>query len=192
LAGVSEEVVDASDEVAFEAADRFSVAFPVAALLGEVDRGPGVVEDLGEREHVEGVVELAVAAGIEAVAVGAFGGDGDGGASGEARELRVAGEPVDPGDLADQLGCDQHAHARLGQELRRDLPDQAGQLLIEPVIARVSSRTRRIMSRAICTCTVVWARRRRCAILVCQPGESGHAEGSPSQATDRGAASAVR
>ncbi len=60
------------------------------------------------------------------------GGDRDGGASGEARELRVAGEPVDPGDLADQLGRDQHAHACLGQQLRRDLPDQAGELLIEP------------------------------------------------------------
>jgi hypothetical protein len=29
--------------------------------------------------------------------------------------LRVVGEPVDPGDLADQLGRDQHAEALLGQ-----------------------------------------------------------------------------
>ena len=63
-------MVDASDEVAFEAADRFFAGLPVASLLGEVDRGPRVVEDLGEREHVEGVVELTVPAGVEAVAVG--------------------------------------------------------------------------------------------------------------------------
>ena len=41
--GVVEEVVDASDEVAFEAADRFSVRLAVLALFGQVDRGPGVV-----------------------------------------------------------------------------------------------------------------------------------------------------
>ena len=61
------------------------------------------------REHVERVVELTVAAGVEAVAVGPSGGDRDRRASGDARELRVAGEPVDPGDLADQLRRDQHA-----------------------------------------------------------------------------------
>jgi len=66
-------VVDAAYEVAFEAADRFSVALPVAALFGEVNRGPRVVEHLGEREHVERVVELTVPAGVEAVAVGPSG-----------------------------------------------------------------------------------------------------------------------
>jgi hypothetical protein len=66
-------VVDAADEVAFEAADRFSVALPVGALFSEVHRGPWVVEDLGEREHVERVVELTVAARVEAVAVGPSG-----------------------------------------------------------------------------------------------------------------------
>jgi hypothetical protein len=65
-----EEVVDASDEVAFEAADGFFVGLGVAALFGDLDRGPRVVEDFGEREHVERVVELTVPAGIEAVAVG--------------------------------------------------------------------------------------------------------------------------
>jgi hypothetical protein len=76
-------------------------------------------------------LSLAVAAGVKAMAVGAAGGDGDGGASREAGELRVAGEPVDPGDLADQLGRDQDAQALLGQQLRRDLPDEAGELLVE-------------------------------------------------------------
>ena len=69
--GVAEEVVDAADEVAFGAADRFSVALPVAALFGEVNRGPRVVEDLGEREHAQRVVELTVPARVETVTVGA-------------------------------------------------------------------------------------------------------------------------
>jgi hypothetical protein len=36
--------------------------------------------------------------------------------------LRVAGEPVDPGDLTDQLGRDQHAQALLRQQLWRGQP----------------------------------------------------------------------
>jgi len=43
------------------------------------------------------------------------GGDRDGGAAGEASELGVAGEPADPGGLADQLGGDQNAEAVLGE-----------------------------------------------------------------------------
>jgi len=77
------------------------------AVWGDVGRGLRVVENLGEGEHVERVVELTVPAGVQAVAIGASGGDGDRGASGDARELGVAGEPADPGDLADQLRGDQ-------------------------------------------------------------------------------------
>ena len=57
-------MVDAADEVAFEAADRFGVGLAFGALLGDVLGGLGVVADAGEREHVEGVVELA-AVGLE-------------------------------------------------------------------------------------------------------------------------------
>ncbi len=71
LAGAAEEGVDASDEVAFEAADRFALSFAALALFGDVDGGLGVVADSAEREHVDGVVELAVAAAVQAVAVGA-------------------------------------------------------------------------------------------------------------------------
>ena len=66
-------MVDAADEVAFEAADRFAFGLAVGALFGEVDGGAGVVADPDDREHVEGAVEPAVAAGVEAVAVGASG-----------------------------------------------------------------------------------------------------------------------
>ena len=53
-----------ADEVAFEAADGVFVGLAVGAVFGEVDRGSGVVADLDDREQVEGVVELAVAAGV--------------------------------------------------------------------------------------------------------------------------------
>jgi hypothetical protein len=63
------EVVDAADEVAFEAADGFAFGLAVSPLLGEVDVGAGVVGDADDGEHVEGAVESAVAAGVQAVAV---------------------------------------------------------------------------------------------------------------------------
>ena len=82
-------MVDAADEVAFEAADRFAFGLAVGALLGEVDRGAGVAAIRMIGEHVEGAVEAAVAARIEAVAVSASAGDGDRGAAGQAGELGV-------------------------------------------------------------------------------------------------------
>jgi hypothetical protein len=110
-----EEVVDAADEVAFEAADRFWVGLSAGALFGDVEGGLGVVVDAGEREHVERVVELAVAAAVEAVAVGASRGDGDRRAPREASELRVGLEAVDAADLTEQLRRDQHPDSLLGQ-----------------------------------------------------------------------------
>src|SRR5689334_12979903 len=102
----------------FETSDRFAVGLAAFALSGDVQGGLRVKPDLADGEHVNGVVELAVAAAVEAVAVGASGGHRDGGAPGDARELCIAGEPVDASDLADQFGGGDHAEPALGQELR--------------------------------------------------------------------------
>src|ERR1700733_13262730 len=119
--GIVEEVVDAAGEVAFEVADGFAFGFAVGALSGEVDGGAWIGADADDCEHVEGAVESSVAAGVEAVAVGASGGDGDWGAAGEAGELGVGAKAVDPGDLADEFGREEHADPGFGQQLRRDL-----------------------------------------------------------------------
>jgi hypothetical protein len=62
--GVFEEVVDAADELAFEAANRFLVGLASGTLFGDVDGGRRVVAELDDCEHVKGMVELSVAAGI--------------------------------------------------------------------------------------------------------------------------------
>jgi hypothetical protein len=46
-------------------------------------------------------------------------------------ELGVAREPVRSGDLADEFGGGQRAAARLGDQLRRELADQLGDLALE-------------------------------------------------------------
>ena len=79
-------------------------------------------------EAVQGAVELAVAAAVEAVAVGLTGGGGDRCGPAAARELGVGGEAVGAGDLADQLGGGQRAAAALCEQLRGVALDERGEL----------------------------------------------------------------
>src|SRR3954469_18310438 len=64
-----EDVPDAAGEVAFEAADRFSFALAFGELFGHVVAGLGVAARAGDGDAVQGGVDLAVAAAVEAVAV---------------------------------------------------------------------------------------------------------------------------
>lgn len=64
---MAELLVDGVGEVALERAQgvAFAAAFGAAAL--EIGAGAGVVASLGERHHVQGVVEPPVAAPVEPV-----------------------------------------------------------------------------------------------------------------------------
>ena len=65
--GLGEELVEAACEVSFEAAERAFGGFAFGVLAGEVGAGCGVVAGAGDRDDVQGVVELAVAAAVEPV-----------------------------------------------------------------------------------------------------------------------------
>jgi hypothetical protein len=67
--GGFEGVVDHAGEGAFEAADGVAAAFPFGLFAFEVGACGGVVAGLCDGDAVEGGVELAVAAGVEAVAL---------------------------------------------------------------------------------------------------------------------------
>jgi hypothetical protein len=124
-------VPDAAGEVAFEAADRFAGALALGAFAVEIVAGLGVAAGAGDGDAVDRGVDLAVAAAVEAVAVGRAGADGDWCQAGGARELGVGGEAGGAGDLADELGCRQWPEAGLGEQLRRDLRDELGDLGLE-------------------------------------------------------------
>src|SRR4051794_6717329 len=111
--GRLEEVPDAAGEVAFEAADGFFGALAFGAFAGDVVLGFGVAAQAGDGDAVDRGVDLAVAAAVEAVAVGLAGTDWDRGDAGGPGELGVACEATGAGDLADQLGGDQRAEAGL-------------------------------------------------------------------------------
>ena len=130
-AGGLEQVPDASGEVAFEAADGVFGALAFGAFAGDVVLGFGVAAQAGDGDAVDGRVDLAVAAAVEPVAVGLAGADRDRSDAGGAGELGVGGEPLGAGDLADELGRGQGPEAGLGEQVRRDLGDQVGDLGFE-------------------------------------------------------------
>jgi hypothetical protein len=99
-----EQVPEAAGEVAFEAADGFLGALAFGAFAGDVVLGLGVAAQTGHVDAVDGGVDLAVAAAVEAVAVGLVGAGGDRSDAGGAGELGVAGEPARAGDLANEFG----------------------------------------------------------------------------------------
>jgi hypothetical protein len=64
---VLEGVVDGACELSFEAAECFAAALSFGVFAGEVGARRWVDACLGDRDSVEGAVELAVAAAIESV-----------------------------------------------------------------------------------------------------------------------------
>jgi len=122
--GRLEEVPDPAGEVAFEAAHGFEAGLAFGAFAGQVVLGLGVAAGAGERDAVNRGVELAVAAAVQAVAVGLAGADRDRGDAGGAGELGFGAKAAGAGDLAEQLGRGQGPEAGLGEQLRRGRLDE--------------------------------------------------------------------
>ena len=74
-----DQVPDAAGDMAFEAADGVAVGLAFGAFACDVGLGLCVATRAGDGDAVNGGVDLAVAAAVEAVAVGLAGADGDGG-----------------------------------------------------------------------------------------------------------------
>jgi len=66
LGAVDESGADAAREVALEAAQRFPAAFALGLFAREVAGGLRVEAGFADREAVQGAVELAVAAVVQA------------------------------------------------------------------------------------------------------------------------------
>ena len=128
--GRLEQVPDAAGEVALEAADGFAGALAFGAFAGDVVAGLGVAARAGDGDAVDGGVDLAVAAAVEPVAVGVARADRDRRDAGGAGELGLAAEALGAGDLADELGGGQRPEAGLGEQLRRELRDELGDLAL--------------------------------------------------------------
>ena len=80
-------------ELAFDAAAGLAFGLPGGEQAGVVAGGLGVVADAVERDHVQGAVELAVAAAVEPVALLATAGGIDRTGACQGRERGLAGHP---------------------------------------------------------------------------------------------------
>jgi hypothetical protein len=65
--GKREEVVEASGEVTFEAAERALLGLAFGLFASDVRAGRGIAQEAGQGDDVERVVELAVAAAVQPV-----------------------------------------------------------------------------------------------------------------------------
>src|SRR5688500_16891510 len=99
-----EGVEDDAGELALQAADGFAAALAFGLFAFEVGAGGWVDARLGDRDAVQGAVELAVAAAIEPVAAVLAGAGFEWCDAGVTGELGICLEACDRTDLAQQLG----------------------------------------------------------------------------------------
>jgi len=89
-----------------------------------------VAAGAGDDHAVKRGVDLAVAALVESLALRVARAGRDRCDAGGAGQLCRGGEALRAGDLADELGGDQRPEPGLGQQLRRDLGDELGDLAL--------------------------------------------------------------
>ena len=144
--------VDGAGEVSFEAAEGFAAALPFGLFAFHVGACGRVDAGLGDRDLVQGPVELAVAAAVESVASVFAAACFEWCDAGVAGELGVGGEAVDRADLAEQFrgrdgaAAGQRPQTRRhrccsGREVAFGLSDRAGQ---RPAAADELPRDRRL------------------------------------------------
>src|SRR5262245_50268637 len=127
-----EAAVDDFGEVAFQRSSCFAWCLALGDLAGEVGACGRVVAGLDDRDAVEGGVELAVAAAVEAVAAGCFAGAaGDGCGAAEAGEGGGVAEAADVAGVRDHAGGDLSAGAVQVVERVAVLGEQCGDLGVE-------------------------------------------------------------
>src|SRR3954451_9044815 len=127
-----ERVVELARDVALEAADDLGLGLAFGGTpRGVGGRALGVAPAAG-RAHVQRAVGVAVAAVVEAVAVGASAGDGDRAGGAERREGRLVAQTLDV--LAgghEQRGGVSGADRDAVEGDRRGLGDELRELLVE-------------------------------------------------------------
>jgi hypothetical protein len=136
-------VEDDADEQSFQAAECLAAALALAAFAFEVIACRRVVAGLGDRDPVDGGVELTVAAAVGPVPLGAARARLERCDAAVAGELRVAAEAVDRSDLGEQLGSGDGGAARQIEERRCDLRGSLLELLVEFGVDAVELTDRR-------------------------------------------------
>lgn len=104
-------MVDRVGESTLEAAQGLGAGLAFGSLLLHIDLGFGIPRCLGSRDYVDGAVDAAVASSIEAVTIGASGGDGDRSSAIAGSEVVLGGEASDVADFANDPSGGDGTHA---------------------------------------------------------------------------------
>jgi len=117
--------------LAFQATDGFATALAFGLFAFEVGARGGMDARLRDRDSIEGRVELAVAAAVEAVALDAAGAGLEWCDATMSGELGVALEAADRADLGEQLGGGERTAAGQLEQCRRSLGGPLLELTVE-------------------------------------------------------------
>jgi hypothetical protein len=120
-------------DVAFEAAFDLAWCLAFGGFLGGVGAGGWIVLETCEDDRVQGAVELAFTAAVEAIAHGLAGGRGDWCGAAEHRERAIVAEPAGVRPGAEQLRGADRADADLVQQPRHVGLDELLELGFEVV-----------------------------------------------------------
>ena len=122
--------IELAGDIALDAAADLVVTPALRPPSGHVGVGSGTDSPPGQGDVVQGTVELTVTAAVEAVTHRAAAAGRDRAGAGQGSEGRVVAAParMRPGD--DDLGGTHRTDPDLGGQLRRQLLDKTGQLLL--------------------------------------------------------------
>ena len=120
-------------QVAFQAAQRLALGLALGAFAGEEGARRLMGAHLRDRDAVQGGVQLAVAATVQAVAIGAAARDRHGGDAGVHGEARLAGEAQGACGLANEAGGGETTAAGQGEQLGGELGGELRDLALQGV-----------------------------------------------------------
>jgi hypothetical protein len=126
-----EQTEESASQVALEAAADLAIALALLATVGHVGQRLRVVQHAAEGDRVQGSVELAVAAPVEAVTDDLARGSFDGCHASQAGESGFVTEAAAVRPAAEQVSGADGADTGLGQQPRGELLDQRFELGVE-------------------------------------------------------------
>ena len=139
---VSEGVEDDAGQLSLQAAQRFAATLALGSLAFEVDTRRRVDAALGDRDPMQGAVQLPVTAAVEAVASALARAGLERCDPGVACELGVAREAFNRPDLAEQLGGAEGATAGELEQPWASVCARASSSRSSATISRVEARQR--------------------------------------------------
>jgi hypothetical protein len=153
-----EAAVELPGDVALEATADFGIGLAFCAAPGDVGLGSLAGAPASQEDVVQGPVEVTVAAAVEPVTDDTAAAGRDRAGAGERGVCGIVAAAARVGPGHDRLGGADRAHAAFGQQLRRQVGDQVGEVGLvigDSWSIRLMARARRRASARRTACSRV-------------------------------------